>query len=169
MTATISLYPLAVGNAWTYKTNDGSTYSNEVTNYDAGTGRFTMVNSTAPRPVTVYVNDEGMFSDAYEAEKFVMSLPANAKAGDAWTVKFNANGFENMLEMKVKEAGVSKEVGGKTFEDVSIVEAESKMFVNGNWMSINFFTQYHYANGIGLILTTSSHGDNQPIVDYKLV
>jgi hypothetical protein len=61
--------------------------------------------------------------------------------------------------MTVKEAGISKEVEGKTYNDVMLIEAESKMHINGSLMSLNFFTQYYYAQDIGLVLTTSSAGD----------
>jgi hypothetical protein len=40
--------------------------------------------------------------------------------------------------------------------------------MNGNLMALNFFTQYYYADGIGLILTTSSAGDSHALIDYKL-
>jgi hypothetical protein len=168
MTQTQSFYPLSEGNIWTYKVGDGSTYTNEVVSQDAGGGLFTMVNSTSQRPVSVHTNSEGIHSDAYEAGKFTLLLKADPKVGDAWSVMFNANGFENQLDMKVKEAGLSLTVEGKAYSDVVVVEAESKMLVNGNWMALNFFTQYHYAPGVGLILTTSSHGDNQALIDYKL-
>lgn len=162
------LYPLKAGNVWTYQLADGSTYTNQVTAMDPATGRATMVNSTAPRPVTVFVDGEGLHSDAFEEGKFVLMLKANPQPGEAWQIKFNANGFENVLEAKVTQTGANLEVGGTNYANVVIVECESKMLVNGNWMALNFFTQYHYSPGIGLILTTSSHGDRQPLVSFSL-
>lgn len=41
-----------------------------------------------------------------------------------------------------------------------VVEAERKMVVNGNLMSINYFTHYYYAPGTGLILTTLTMSGN---------
>jgi hypothetical protein len=45
----------------------------------------------------------------------------------------------------VKEIGINTEVGGKTYNDVIMLEAESKIYMNGNMISTNFFTQYYYA------------------------
>jgi hypothetical protein len=169
MTQTLSFYPLVTGNVWTYKSNDGNTYTNQVVGYDSSANRYSMSNSTSVRPVIVYEDEHGMHSDSFEAGKFVMMLKARPRQGDAWNVIFHANGLQNKLEMKVLEVGKTIEVEGKTYRDVVVVDAESKMFVNNAWMSINFRTQYHYAPGIGLILTTSSYGDSQALVDCRLV
>ena len=40
--------------------------------------------------------------------------------------------------------------------------------MNGSQMALNFFTQYYYAAGVGLILTTSSAGDIHELTEYKL-
>jgi hypothetical protein len=166
--ANVPLYPLAPANVWTYRTKDGTTYTNEVTAFDAASGRFTMTNSTSPRQVTVYVDDQGMHSDAYEEGKFVMVLTANPKPGDTWQIKFHANGFENILEATIKQVGATVTVGDTSYSEVVILECESKMLVNGSWMALNYFTRYHYATGVGLILTTSSHGDHQALIEHVL-
>jgi len=62
--------------------------------------------------------------------------------------------------------GISKEVEGKTYSDVVFIEAGSKLNMNGNVISMNFLTQYYYAKGVGLILTTSSRGDAMPLTSY---
>jgi hypothetical protein len=33
---------------------------------------------------------------------------------------------------------------------------------------LNFFTQYYYADGIGLVLTTSSAGDSHALIKHSL-
>lgn len=169
MTQTLSFYPLVTGNVWTYKSNDGYIFTNQVVGYDSARDRYAMANSTSVRPVIVYEDAEGMYTDAFEPGRFVMMLKAAPQHGDAWTVTFQANGLENKLEMKVLEVGKTIEVEGRTYIDVVIVDAESKMFVNNAWMSIDFRTQYHYAPGIGLILSTSSYGDSQALIDFRLV
>jgi hypothetical protein len=40
--------------------------------------------------------------------------------------------------------------------------------MNGNLISTNYFTQYYYAKGTGLILTTSGMGDYHGLVSCKL-
>jgi hypothetical protein len=168
MTQTLSFYPLVTGNVWTYRSNDGNTFTNQVVGYDRDKERFSMATSTSYRPVIVYEDRDGMFSDSFEAGRFVMMLKANPHQGDTWSVTFYCNGLMNKLDMKVLEVGKTIEVEGRTYHDVVIVDAESKMFVNNAWMSINFHTQYHYAPGIGLVLMTSSYGDSQALVDYRL-
>lgn len=169
MTQTLSYYPLVTGNVWTYKSNDGYVYTNQVVGYDSTNDRYSTANSCSIRPVIVYEDPIGMYSDCFEPGRFVLMLRANPKQGDAWNVRFEANGLENKLDMKVLEVGKTIEVEGRTYRDVVVVDAESKMYVNNAWMSINFRTQYHYAPGFGLILTTSSYGDSQALVDFRLV
>ena len=67
-----------------------------------------------------------------------------------------------------EEMGISKEVEGKTYSDVVFIEAGSKLNMNGNIIPMNFLTQYYYAKGVGLALTTSSVGDAMPLTAYEL-
>jgi hypothetical protein len=94
------------------------------------------------------------------------------RRGGIQEVNFKTNNFDNVLAYKIKETDVSKTGEGENYEDVLVVEAERKMMMNGNLMSIHFFTSYYYAVGVGLILTTLSMGgnitDEQALVDYKL-
>src|SRR5688500_1030603 len=136
MTQTLSFYPLVTGNVWTYRSNDGYIYTNQVVGYDSGRDQYSMANSCAVRPVMVYEDAKGMYSDSFQAGQFVMMLKANPRQGDAWNVRFQANGLENKLEMKVFEVGKTIEVEGRTYRDVVVVDAESKMYVNNAWMSI---------------------------------
>jgi hypothetical protein len=97
-----------------------------------------------------------------------VSLKENLKAGDSWEIRFTANGIQSIIVMTVKETGMTKEVEGKTYSGVVFIDAESKMNMNGTLMSLNFFTQYYYAPGTGLILTTSSYGDYHGLVSAEL-
>jgi hypothetical protein len=159
-------YPLAAGNEWQYKQKDGSTYFNKVT--DASGNEYTMHNSAANSSSVVKVIGHLISTDALEAGNFQPWLANDMKKGDEWVVKFKANGLDCMLIMTVKESGITKEVEGKTYNNVLFVEAENKIIMNGNIMPLNFFTQYYYADGTGLILTTSSAGDIQSLTDHTL-
>lgn len=165
-------YPIAAGNCWTYKKKDGNTYMNMITNVNGN--EFAMTNTDAAGVNESNNKMEGgwLLSDVYEEGRMQQNLKLDGQVGDTWEVTFKANNFDNILAYKIKEAGISKTVEGKNYDDVLVVEAESKMIVNGNVMSINFFTTYYYAPGVGLILTTLWMGgnitDEQALVDYKL-
>ena len=159
-------YPLAANNEWQYKQKDGSTYINKVT---AATGNeFSMHNSAANISSVVKRDGNIITTDALEAGNFQKWLTNDLQPGHTWEVKFKANGLDCLLLMTVKETGGSKEVEGKTYNNVMMMEAENKMIINGNLMPLNFFTQYYYADGVGLILTTASAGDSHALIDSKL-
>lgn len=150
-------YPLAAANEWTYKQKDGSTYVNKVTR--ANGNDFAMHNSAANTSSIVRVDGNKISTDALEAGNFQTWLANDLNKGDNWEIKFKANGLDCILIMTVKDTGISKEVEGKTYSNVLFIEAENRIIVNGSVMPLNFFTQYYYADGTGLILTTSSAGD----------
>jgi hypothetical protein len=162
----MNYYPLALQNEWRYKQKDGSTYWNKVTavNGDA----FTMHNSAANTSSIVKIDGDQVTTDALEAGNFQLWLKNDLQKGESWEIKFRANGLDCILIMTVKETGGSKEVEGTTYHNVAQVEAENKLIVNGNLMPLNFFTQYYYADGVGLIQTTSSAGDIHSLIEYKL-
>jgi len=159
-------YPLALNNEWHYKQKDGSTYTNKVT--AANGHEYTMHNSAANTISFVRLMDGQMTTDGLEKGNFQLWLPDNLEVGKNWVVSFKANGLDCLLLMTVKETNSSKEIAGKTFNDVICIEAESQIIMNGSTMPLNFFTQYYYAAGIGLILTTSSAGDIHELTEYKL-
>ncbi|MGC4101750.1 hypothetical protein [Ferruginibacter sp.] len=159
-------YPLALQNEWQYKQKDGTTYSNKVT--AAAGNEFTMYNSAANTKSVVKTDGTLITTDALEAGNFQPWLTNELKKGDNWVVKFKANGLDCLLVMTVKETSISKEVEGKTYNSVLMIEAENKIMVNDSLMPLNFFTQYYYADGVGLVLTTSSAGDSHALVEYKL-
>lgn len=159
-------YPLAALNEWQYKQKDGSTYTNKVT---AANGNvFTMHNSAANTSCSVKTEGVAVLTDTLEAGNFQQWLGNDLKQGDTWEIQFKANGLDCILIMTVKETGISKEVEGKNYSNVLFIEAENKIIMNGTIMPLNFFTQYYYADGIGLILTTSSAGDSHSLIDHKL-
>jgi hypothetical protein len=159
-------YPLAAGNKWTYKQNDGSTFSNTVTAADGA--QFTMVNSVLGTDQFIRKEGSAYLTDSFESGNFQVLLKDDLNDGDTWEIRFKANGIDSLLAMTVKSKGGSLEVEGKTYEDVLIIDAESKMIISGNLTPLNFFTQYHYATGVGLILTTSTGDISMGLVSVEL-
>lgn len=159
-------YPLEVGYGWVYLCKDGSSYTNMITAVNpSNPNEFTMVNSLLNKNTLFRKEGNNYVTDAFEVGTINTMLKDNSVVGDTWEVKFKANGLDSILVMKVKELGLVKVVKGKTFENVMLIEAESKIVMNGNLMPLNFFTQYYYCKGIGLILTTSSMGDEQALIE----
>lgn len=162
----MSFYPLTQGNQWTYKMKDGNSYTNEVT--DANGNVFIMKNSMMPNTVQVKKDGEIYYANYWDNADFHVLLKDDLTPGEKWDVKFKANGLDNILAMTVKETGLTKEVNGTTYSDVIMVEAESKILMNGNIMPLNYFTQYYYANNVGLIMTTSSAGDEHVLTEHRI-
>jgi len=156
-----SYYPLAVGNTWTYKLKDGRTFSNKVTSVEGGT--YAMASSMAASLSHIKKEGDAYLTDSIEPGKWLVILKENLNKGEGWQIEFNANGFASVLVYTVKDTGINKEVEGVHYDNVLVIEADSKLNTNGNITSLNFLTQYYYAKGIGLILTTSSHGDEMPL------
>ncbi len=159
-------YPLEVGCGWVYLSKDGSTYTNMITAVNpANPNEFTIVNSLMNKNQIFRKEGNNYLTDSFEEGTINTLLKDNASLGDTWEIKFKANGLDSILVMTIKELGLVKEVKGKTFENVMMIEAESKIVMNGNLMPLNYFTQYYYCKGIGLILTTTSMGDEQALID----
>jgi hypothetical protein len=159
-------YPLAPGNKWEYKLKDGSTYTNSVTGIDGQI--VSMKNSTVPDTTRVKVEQGVMYNELMAPGNYQLWLKDDPKKGDSWEAAFTANGLNSIMEFTVKETGISKEVDGKTYPEVIMLESESKIEMNGNRISTNFLTQYYYAKGVGLILTTSSMGDAHALHHFEL-
>lgn len=159
-------YPLAAGNRWEYKQKNGNTYSNEVTGIDGN--MVTMQNSTLPTPAHVKIENGVMYNELIEPGNFQLWLKDDLQKGESWEATYMVNGLDSLMAITVKETGISKEVEGKNYDDVIMLEAESKIKMNGNLMSLNYFSQYYYAKGVGLILTTSSDGDSHSLTACKL-
>lgn len=159
-------YPLAAGNEWQYKQKDGSTYTNKVTT--ANGNEFQMHNSAANTSSTMKIEGQKYIMDALEAGNFQQWLGNDLNNGDTWEIKFKANGLDCILIMTVKDTNTNKEVEGKNYSNVLFIEAENRIIMNGTVMPLNFFTQYYYADGVGLVLTTSSAGDIHALVSHKL-
>ncbi len=159
-------YPLAVGNTWTYRLADGTTSTNRVTASEGD--EFTMTNSMQQEPQTVRKDGAATLSDYFESGNFQTVVRDDLKTGDRWEFCYTANTIDTVLTMSVKSTGGSKEVDGTTFENVIELEGAMKMTMNGNSIPSNYVVQYFYAEGVGLILTTSSLGDNMPLISYEL-
>jgi len=159
-------YPIAAGNSWEYRLKDGSVYTNKIISTDGPL--VTMQNSTLTEPARVKIESGTMFLELMGKDNFQPWLKEELIAGDNWDAAFTANGLSSVLHFTVKETGISKEVEGKVYENVVMLEAESKINMNGNLISTQYFTQYYYAPGTGLILTTSSAGDYHGLTGYTL-
>lgn len=161
-------YPLGVGFEWKYKSKDGSFYTNKIVglnNYKEN--EFIMVNSIMQKNQIICKKQDLYLTDSFEGGTKNVLLKENAAINDSWEIHFKANNFDNILLMTVKEISLTKTINDKTFDNVMMMEAESKIVINGNITPLNFFTQYYYSKGIGLILTTSSMGDEQSLVEYN--
>jgi hypothetical protein len=163
----MSYYPLKTGNSWTYKNNDGSTFTNTITGENGGV--FTMTNSTVAHETHVKVEGDTLFTDSYEAGNMQPFLKENAAVGHSWEIKYKANGIESVLTVEIKSTGSNREVEGKTYQDVMEMEGGMSFIVNGNVFPAGTKYQWYYAKGTGLILTTSSLGDNMPLVSCTVV
>lgn len=159
-------YPLAPGNTWEYKMKDGSTYTNSVIGIDGNI--ITLKSTAAPEPTRIKLENSTIYNELMTPGNYQPWLSDDLQKGDTWEAAFTANGLNSIMAFTVKETGISKEVNGKTYSDVIMLEAESKISMNGNLISTNFFTQYYYAKNVGLILTTSSMGDEHALQSYSL-
>ena len=161
-------YPLALENEWQYKQHDGSVYTKKI--IAASGNQFTIHNSGSNTCNIVKTDGHLITTDALEPGNFQPWLTGNLSKGDNWVVKFKASGLHCIciVIMTVRETGMDKEVEGKIYSKVVFIEAENKIVVNDGFISLNFFTQYYYAENIGLILTTSSAGDNHALIGYAL-
>lgn len=155
-------YPLKTGNSWTYKTNDGSTFTNTIVSEENGT--FGMTNSTVAHTTIVKKEGNTLLTDSYEAGNLQPFLKEDAAAGDAWEIKYKANTIDSVLSVVIKSVGGSKEVEGKTYNDVMEMEGNMSFIVNGASYSANTKYSWFYAKDVGLILTTSTLGDNMPLI-----
>jgi hypothetical protein len=165
-------YPVSAGNLWTYKKKDGNTYTNMITSVNGSEFSMTNTDANGVNESNNKIENNFLMSDVYEEGRMQPNLKLDGQVGDTWEVNFKANNFDNVLVYVVKEMLAEKAVEGKNYTDIMVVQAESKMIVNGNLMSINFFTTYYYAAGVGLILTTLALGENvndeQALVNYQL-
>ena len=154
-------YPLKPGNSWTYKTNDGSTFTNKVESEDNGV--FSMSNSTVANLTQVKKDGNIFYTDSYEAGNMQPFLKDDVAAGDAWEIKYKANTIDSVLNVVVKSTGGTKDVEGKTYTDVMEMEGVMSFIVNGSVFNAGTKYTWYYAKGVGLILTTSTLGDNMPL------
>jgi len=159
-------YPLAVGNSWTYKMTDGSTFTNRVTANEGDA--FTMTNSLQPDPQHIRKEGATYLSDHFEPGNFQTLVRDDLSTGDTWDIRYTANTIDTVLTMTVKGTGGSKEVEGTTYNKVIELEGVMAMTMNGNAIPSNYVVQYFYAAGVGLILTTSSMGDDMPLISSEL-
>lgn len=169
LTGETVLYPLAVGNKWTYKMSTGGDYTNSIVGVDAGNPNlFTMHNSTTNANSFMRKDGDIYYTNAFDANVYHPYLKDDFKVGMNWAVQYTANGIVTDTTMTVTEVGISKEVEGKIYNDVTVVKGDSKFTMNGNVLPMAYSAEYFYARGIGLVLTTTSNGDSHVLTDYIL-
>ncbi len=161
-----SFYPLRPGNNWTYRNNTGSTFSNAVVTEENGV--FTMTNTLSPVPTHVKREGDTLYTDSYEAGNYQPFLKEDAAAGDHWEIHYKANGVDSILSVVVKSVGEPVNVEGKSYADVMQLEGMMSFVVNGSKINAGTRYQWYYARGTGLVLTTSSLGDNMPLVSCEI-
>jgi hypothetical protein len=159
-------YPLKTGNSWTYKTNDGSEFTNSIVSEENVTLGIT--NSTVAHTTVVKKEGNIFFTDSYETGNLQPFLKDDAAVGDTWEIKYKANTIDSVLTVEIKSVGGSKEVEGKTYTDVMEMEGNMSFIVNGAAYSANTRYSWYYAKDVGLILTTSTLGDNMPLVSCTI-
>jgi hypothetical protein len=162
----MTYYPLAVGNTWTYQNADGSTFTNSVTESDGAT--FTMVNTTAPQPQRIRIDGASFLTDSFQTDTWQVLVSDGLAAGDVWDISYSANGIDTVLTMTVIGVGGVLEVAGTTYPGVLGLEGDMKMSMNGTPVPMVYKVQYHYADNVGLILTTGSKGESMPLISHQL-
>lgn len=160
-------FPLQPGNSWTYRMANGATFTNTVDRQEDD-GSFRLTSTALESEVAMYYDGDNYRTDSFQPGNIQIILRDGAGIGEGWEVDFTSNGLRNLLSMEVKEIREEMEVEGQVYENVMLLEGESKLVIETEIMKVNFFTQYYYAKGIGLILTTSSRGDSMPLVSYEL-
>lgn len=169
LTGETVLYPLAVGNRWNYKMKNGGGYSNSVVGVDAGNpSLFTLHNTSTNANSFMRKDGDIYYTNGYDANVFHPYLKDDFTVGTNWAVQYSANGITTDMTMTVTAVGISKEVEGKTYNNVTVVKGDCKFSMNGTPMPTTFISEYFYAKGIGLVLTTTSTGDAHVLTDYEL-
>ncbi len=161
-----SFYPIQTGNRWKYSLSTGGDTTNEIT--ESGTDYYIIKSSSSEKSTRVKLENGKHISDSFEEGNFQTVFIDNAQVGDSWEINYKANGIDSILKMKVLEIQPNKEIEGKNYQDVMLIEGESVFSMNGNEIPSGMKTQYYYAKNVGAVLTTSSLGDYMPLVECKL-
>lgn len=169
LTGETVLYPLAVGNKWTYKVTMGNNYTNSVVGVDAGNPNLFIMHNSATN-ANSYMRKDGdiYYTNAFDTNVFHPYLKDDFKVGMNWAVQYTANGIVTDTTMTVTQVGISKEVEGKIYHDVTVVKGDSKFTMNGSPVPMSYTSEFFYARGVGLILATTSNGSYHSLIDYVL-
>ncbi len=169
LTGETVLYPLAVGNKWTYKMTTGGDYTNSIIGVDAGNpSLFTLHNTSTNTNSFMRKDGDIYYTNGFDAKVFHPYLKDDFTVGTNWVIQYAANGITTDMTMTVTAAGESKNVEGKTYNNVTVVKGDCKFSMNGTPLPTTFVSEYFYAKGIGLILTTTSAGDAHILTNYDL-
>jgi len=159
-------YPLTVGNSWSYKMSNGDTYTLKVISEEGGV--YQVHNTFDDTTIPIEKDGNNILGVVAGGNELKRRFSENLQVNDTWEFGYQANGIDNILRHKVQEHLPLLEVNGKNYNDVLVVEAELLMVISGNLTSINYFTQYYYAKGVGNVLTTTSQGDRIELIDYQI-
>ncbi len=150
-------FPLAVDNEWNYEGAmeyknfidgteeiDGETYFNVVN--DAGSSSLIRKSGD-----NYYAIDETTYGD----DKPHIILKEAASEGDSWNfeVETSSFGFTTTSKYTFTIHGKlsSMTVGGKTYEDILVIDNDLEVYMEGFLVSSLNDTRYYYSRGIGLI------------------
>ena len=163
------LYPLAVGNKWAYKMSAGGGYTNSVVGVDGtNPSLFTLHNTSTNANSFMRKDGDIYYTNGFDANVFHPYLKDDFAVGTNWVIQYVANGITTDMTMTVTEAGISKETEGKIYNNVTVIKGDCKFSMNGTPLPTNFSSEYFYAKGIGLFLTTTSAGDSHILTYYEL-
>lgn len=177
--------PLTANSTWTYKNNSGSIFTITATNRDTvakGKSYRVLLNSGGQNLYQSKAGNEyfrfGKFAeigiDAIEELYLKDNQPVNA----TWLISqvFNAPGIPipltSNLNYTIKEKGINKTVGSKSFSNVIHVRLDLSISGFGSIGGGDFY----YANGIGLIENAinvsvpgqAAFSQTQQIIDYSI-
>ena len=172
------LWPLAVGNSWTYRMNNGIKYSHKVISFNSSKPNEFLIKDTFWNKNYIIIKEGKEYKSNSQNKETKIAVSNNKST---YLLKDDIRIGQNIGEHKykikgvncvniyiVKEIGIKKEVEGVIYNDVVVVEANLKMFMNGLTIPQEYYTKYYYAKGVGLILTTSTGGDYIPLISCQL-
>ena len=161
-----NLYPLAVNNEWIYKINDHNSYSTKIIHQS--NNEYTLIYGATNTQSIIQKNNSCILTDKLETGNFQTWLRNDLQLGDKWKVPYKQNELACYLEMEVKAFDFTKEVEGRLYQHVVLIEGQSIICFNDRFLQLNSTNQYYYADQIGLIMSISCSGETHTLIDYKL-
>ncbi len=184
-TASEDYSPLTANSTWTYKTNSGSTFVITATNRDTvakGKTYKVLLNSAGQNLYQSKAGGEyfrfGTFADVGINAVEELYLKDNQPVNATWLISqaFSAPGIPipltANLNYTIKEKGINKTVGSKSFTNVIHIRLDLSIAGFGSIGGGDFY----YANGVGLIENIinvtvpgqAAFSQTQQITDYSI-